>query len=192
MGAHGADQIGLRVGDDVTPRALRRRRDRRHRRQRRQGRGDRALPRRRREAPAARVGAADARLTSGAWQSPPPVTSSSLAAGVPRLTITASTPLTVWMLTGYCARPTTRDGAAAALPVIELPLRACSPTVGPPCRRRCRRCRARARSRSRRRRSWKYGAVVERVADVGGEADVELAALRARRRRGSSRASRPR
>ena len=46
-GARGADQIGLRVGDDVDPRAVRRRRDRRHRGQRRQGRGDRAVPRRR-------------------------------------------------------------------------------------------------------------------------------------------------
>ena len=63
VGARGADQIGLRVGDDVTPRAVRRRRDRRHRRHRRQGRGDRALPRRGREASAARVGAADTRLT---------------------------------------------------------------------------------------------------------------------------------
>ena len=39
IGARGAEQIGLRVGDDVTPREVRRGRDRRHRGQRRQGRG---------------------------------------------------------------------------------------------------------------------------------------------------------
>ena len=38
-GARGAEQLGLRVGDDVAPREVRRGRDRRHRRQRRQGRG---------------------------------------------------------------------------------------------------------------------------------------------------------
>ena len=57
--AHAApSSIGLRVGDDVAPRQVRRGRDHRPRRRRRQGRGGRALPRRRREAPAARVGAA--------------------------------------------------------------------------------------------------------------------------------------
>ena len=38
-GARGAEQLGLRVGDDVTPREVRRGRDHRHRGQRRQGRG---------------------------------------------------------------------------------------------------------------------------------------------------------
>ncbi len=43
-GARGAEQLGLRVGDDVQPREVRRGRDRRHRRQRRQGRGRRPVP----------------------------------------------------------------------------------------------------------------------------------------------------
>ena len=42
-GARGAEQLGLRVGDDVTAREVRRGRHRRHRRHRRQGRGRRAV-----------------------------------------------------------------------------------------------------------------------------------------------------
>ena len=109
-GAHGAEQIGLRIGDDVS-----------HERFGEgvivdiEGQGDkaeahRALPRRGREASAARVGAAHAR------RRPEPRAQPVVAlvgagvlvvvldgAGVPRLTITASSPLTVLMLTGYCA-----------------------------------------------------------------------------------------
>ena len=57
-GARGAEGMGLRVGDDVEPRQVRRGRDPRARRRRRQGRSGRALPRRGREAAAARLGAA--------------------------------------------------------------------------------------------------------------------------------------
>ena len=104
-GAHGADQIGLRIGDDVT-----------HERFGEgvivdiEGSGDKAEAIVRfREAGEKRlllvVGAADARLTAARGALSGYVV---LGRGVPRFTITASTPSTVWMLTGYCA--STRSG----------------------------------------------------------------------------------
>ena len=60
---HGAEALGLKVGDDVVPRHVRRGRDPASSRAGRQGRGRHPVPRRRREAAAAVLGAAQEGLS---------------------------------------------------------------------------------------------------------------------------------
>ena len=95
-------------------------------------------------------------------------------AGVPRLTITASSPLTVLMLTGYCAAGR-REWSCRRTPSGRAGAARCNPRAAPPCRRRC--CRLEARPRATPPAAGlEVGAGVERVPHVAGEADVELAA----------------
>ena len=156
-GARGAEQLGLRVGDDV-----------RHEKfgdgvivditgTRRQGRGPGAVPRRRREDAAVVVGAAGARLSRANRSGR---TSSSTAARgrrrrarreqVDHDRVGLADRLDAHRVLGEIGGG---DGLAAALPVVAVAASTSSPAVARPCRRRCCRRRARARTRSRRRRS---------------------------------------
>ena len=122
-GARGAEQLGLRIGDDVTHDKfgdgvivdITGTGDKAEARVRFRDVGEKTL--------LLVVGAAHARLTSRLSRS------SSSPASRGRRSPRRS-PLTVWMLTGYCARSDAGDGARRRTPSGRASASACSPTVG--------------------------------------------------------------